>query len=133
MSSTTGETTSFTGAARELAEHARRIARLELRLALAETRTTVRTFAFAAAAGTMALGLLVFGSAFLLAAIAAAIALALPWWAALLIVAGFLLGSAAVLAGLAVALVRRASPPVPTAALEEARSVAAVVTRNGAG
>ena len=133
MSSPVSDTESITGAARDLAEHARRIARLELQLAMVETRGALRLFAVAAAAGVTGIALLGAGGAFLLAAIAAAIALALPTWAALLIVAGALFLTAALLLAVAALLVSRASPPVPSAAIEEARSVLHVVSGDGRG
>jgi hypothetical protein len=65
------------------------------------------------------------------AAAAAAIATALPVWAALLIVAGACSAFAGMLALIAVRLLRRASPPVPTGAIEEARRTAEALRSNG--
>ena len=70
-----------------------------------------------AAAGVTAL----FAGATAVATIVALIALALPLWAALLIMSVALLGFAGTLALVGVRLLRAATPPVPQAAVKEAR------------
>jgi len=59
--------------------------------------------------------------AFGFATIAAALATTMSTWLALLIVTGMLLGLAAILAAVAVALFRKATPPVPEQAIREAK------------
>jgi len=119
---------SFTEAARGLAEHTQRMARLEVRLAVAETRAKLQSLGLATGLALTGALLALAGGAFLLASVAAALALVMPTWAALLVVAGLLLATAAILVGLAVGLFRRGTPPVPEAAIEEARETLHVVT-----
>jgi Putative Actinobacterial Holin-X, holin superfamily III len=108
-------------AAKTVAEHASSIARLELRLALIEVKTKVTALG-------LGIGLLVgaalfglFLLAFVLATATALIALALPVWAALLIMTGAVLGSVATLALGGLAAVRKGAPPVPEQAIAEAK------------
>jgi hypothetical protein len=105
----------------EVTEHARSLARLEGELAVLELRRKVA--ALGAGAVLLAAGgvLALFGLGFLLATVAAALALMVPTWLSLLIVAlGVLL-----LAGVAFAIgrsqLRRGVPPVPEQAIDEAK------------
>jgi hypothetical protein len=108
-------------AVHEVTEHARSLARLEGELAVLELRRKVAALGagaiLLAAGGVLAL----FGLGFLLATVAAALALAMPTWLALLIVAlGVLLvGGAAFAIGLS--QLRRGVPPVPEQAIAEAK------------
>jgi hypothetical protein len=107
--------------ARRVAEHATALVRLEARLALQEVRGKAKRFVGASVL-LGAAGLL--GLLGLLAAVGggiAAIALVLPVWAALLIVAGGLMLVAGPLAAAGLILLKLATPPVPERALEEAR------------
>jgi hypothetical protein len=63
----------------------------------------------------------VFALGFLFAAIAAAIALALPWWASLLIVSVSLFGITALLAILGRNSIKAGTPPMPEQAIQEAK------------
>ena len=105
--------------AREIVMHARSIVQLELELAKREVREKAATAG--AGVGLAATGaffaVLMIG--FLFAAIAAAIALELPVWASILIVAGLLglLAAGAVL--VAVRLLKKATPPIPGRAIRE--------------
>lgn len=108
-------------AAKSVAEHASSIVRLEIQLALLEIKTKV-------AALGIGIGLLVgaavfalFLLAFLLATITALLALALPVWAALLIMTGLVLGAVAALALLGMSAIKKGSPPVPEQAIREAK------------
>jgi Flp pilus assembly protein TadB len=108
-------------AVRRISDHAVALARLEADLAKTEIATKGKRLGTAAGlgAGAAVLGVLALGVA--LAAAAAALALVLPLWGALLVVAGATLAVAAVLAGAARAAAKRATPPVPEQAIEEAR------------
>lgn len=108
-------------AARDVAEHASALARLELRLALTEVRRKARRVGIGA--GLLVGAALVggFGVTIGIAAGIAAIALALPVWLALLVVGGFLLLLSGLLGVVGLGLVKRGTPPVPEAAIEEAR------------
>jgi uncharacterized membrane protein YqjE len=126
-----GEQTGVGGAAREVAHHAGEIARLELRLAVLELREKAAALGAGLALTVGAAILVLFALGFGAATVAAAIATTLPLWLALLIVTvGFLL-LAGMLALPAVALFRRGVPPVPQAAIEEARLTTEAVKSNG--
>ncbi len=108
-------------AAKNVAEHASSLARLEVRLALLEIKT--KAVALGLGLGLLA-GAAVFGLfllAFALAAITAAFALFLPVWAALLVMCGIVLLTTTVLAVVGLAAVRKGSPPVPEQAIREAK------------
>ncbi len=78
-----------------------------------------------------AAGLLVFMTAFVYAAIAAALALVMPTWAALLVVAGILLLMAAVLGFLALNRIKKGTTPVPEQAIQEAKLTTEALKSNG--
>ena len=108
-------------AAKTVAERASSLVRLELQLALLELKR--KAAALGVGAGMLA-GAAVFGLfllAFVLATAAAAFALFLPVWAALLVMCGIVALIAALLVLVGVAVLRRATPPVPERAIEEAR------------
>lgn len=109
------------GAARQVAEHASSLARLELELAGLELKKKVAALgaglALVAAAGV----LLLFGLGFLFATVAAAFETFLPAWAGLLVTTGILFSTALVLGLTAWALIAKASPPVPEQAIAEAK------------
>lgn len=116
-------------AARQLVTHARTLVQLELELAKLEVMRKVRAAAVGAGAGAAAAlfaGLMVI---FALAGAAAGIATVLPVWAALLIVAGGLLLLAMVGGVVALASFKKAAPPVPGQAIEEARRTKEAVQR----
>ena len=108
-------------AAREVADHASAIARLELELARLELRDKAIALATGTGLGTGALLFAFFALAFLLSAIAAAFALVMPVWAALLLTAVLLATLTAGLALLARNRFQHATPPVPEAAIQEAQ------------
>lgn len=117
-------------AARRVAEHATTLARLEARLALREVSRKLKELA---AAAVLLTGAAVFGWFVLMTAIAAgiaAIALVLPVWAALLIVAGGLLVLSSVFGVVGLGLLKRSTPPVPEQAIREARLTAEAL-KNG--
>ncbi len=118
-------------AAREVVEHGMSIAKLELRLALAELKTRLAMLGIGIA---LVLGAAICGGLALLLAVAtvvSAIATALPVWLALLIVTGATGVLAGLLGALALGALRRASPPVPKQAIEEARLTAEAVKGDG--
>ena len=120
------------GAATKLvADHAIAIARLELKLALLELKRKGTELG-------VGIGLLIgaavfslFALGFLLAAAAAGIATAVPWWLALLIVGGALILLTAGLALMGLQSVKRAVPPVPEQAIAEAKETREAVKTNG--
>ena len=118
-------------AVKQVAEHTSSIVRLELELAALELKRKITSlgigigFAFGAAL------MLVFMVGFLYATIAAALALAMPWWAALLIVTGILLLQVAVLGLLAMNRIKKGAPPVPEQAILEAKLTTEALKSNG--
>jgi hypothetical protein len=106
----------------EVRDRGKRIAQLTLELAAAELKR--KAMQFGAAFGLFGAAALFgfFFLAFLFAAVAAALALVLPVWAALLVTAGLLLVLMAVLVLVGVGLARAAKTPVPTQAVEQARA-----------
>jgi hypothetical protein len=75
--------------------------------------------------------LLLFALGFGLATVAAAIATATSTWLALLIVTGAIVLLALVLAGLALAAIKRGTPPVPEQAIREAKLTREALKSNG--
>jgi len=118
-------------AAKGAARHAGAIARLEFRLALLELKQKLAGLGLGAGLAAGAALVALFGLAFALATVSAGIATALPVWAALLIMTGFLLTVTACLGGLALRAFRRGLPPAPEEAIEEAKLTARTLTRNG--
>jgi hypothetical protein len=119
-------------AVHEVAERARALTRLEIELASLELRR--KTAAVGAGAALIAAGGVValFSAGFLLATAAAALAIVLPTWLALLAVGGTLLVVAAALFAIGRSQLHRGVLPVPKQALEEAKLTGATLTgRNG--
>lgn len=117
-------------AAKNVAEHASTLARLELELALLEVKRKVAAFGvgigMSIAAGIFGLFALGFG----LAAGAAALALVLPMWASLLIVFGMLVLISAILLLVGLGAIKKGAPPVPEQAIHEAKLTTEAI-RNG--
>jgi hypothetical protein len=108
-------------AAKTVAEHASSLARLEVQLALMEIKK--KAVALGLGVGLL-VGAALFGVfllAFVLATVTALIALALPVWAALLIMTGALLGLVATLGLIGLGAIKKGSPPVPEQAIQEAK------------
>jgi len=115
------------GAAKQVAEHASSIAKLELELATLELKAKVATLGLGIGLGV---GAAVFGFlmlAFLFATAAAALAIFLPTWLALLIVTLFLGALAATLGLLALSSIKKATPPLPEQAIREAKLTSAAI------
>ena len=110
---TNGRSPSVGAAAKEVADHARSLVRLELELAGLELKRKLSAFAIAIGllVGAAVLGLFALG--FALATIAAAFATFLSTWLALLVVAAGLLVVAGLLSVFALMGLKKATPPVP--------------------
>jgi Putative Actinobacterial Holin-X, holin superfamily III len=108
-------------AAKQVAEHASTLARLELELAALELKRKVTALAIGIGLALTAVVLALYMLGFALAGAAAGIASVVPTWAALLIVAGGLLLVIVVLGLLAARSFQQGSPPVPEQAIEEAK------------
>ena len=115
-------------ASREFVGRARSIVRLEIELALLEIKTKLTRIGVGIGLAGGAAVLAVYAVGFLFAGIAAAIALALPLWASLLIVSVSLFGIAAILGLLGIRSIKAGAPPMPEEAIEEAKLTAKAVT-----
>jgi hypothetical protein len=122
MHTPTTETDGSVGsAAKTVAERASSLVRLEIQLALLELKRKVAALGIGVG---LLLGAALFGLfllTFALAAITAAFALFHPVWAALLVMCGIVLLTAATLGILGLTLLRKGSPPVPERAIHEAK------------
>jgi Putative Actinobacterial Holin-X, holin superfamily III len=120
-------------AVHEVTEHARTLARLEAELAALELRRKIAELGAGAvlivAGGVSAL----FALGFLLATAAAALALVVPTWLALLIVAGALLLVAGIGVAVGLSRLKRGVPPVPEQAIEEAKRTGAALSGRSDG
>ena len=118
-------------AVKQVAEHTSTIVRLELELATLELKRKVTSLGLGIGFALGAAVMLVFMLGFLYATIAAALALAMPWWAALLVVTGILLLQVAVLGLLALNRIKNATPPLPEQAIQEAKLTTEALKHNG--
>ena len=120
-------------AAKEVAEHASTIARLELELASLELKKKVAALGVGIGllGGAIAIGL--YGIGFLFATITAGLATFLPVWLSLLIVTLVLLATAGLLAFLGIRSVNRGTPPLPQQAIDEAKLTTQALKSNGSG
>jgi Putative Actinobacterial Holin-X, holin superfamily III len=119
-------------AAKQVAERASAIARLEMELAGLELKRKIGNLAFGIGLAIGAAVFALFGIGFGLAAVAATLAIFLDLWLALLIVFGGLLFVALVLGLIGLRKIKRGTPPVPEQAIEEAKRTTAVLKSNGA-
>jgi tetrahydromethanopterin S-methyltransferase subunit C len=117
--------------AKNVAEHASTLARLELELATLELKRKVSSLGIGIGLALGAAVLLLFVVGFGLATMAAGIATATPTWVALLIVTVFVALITALLAFLGVRSIKKGTPPVPEQALEEARLTTEALKADG--
>jgi uncharacterized membrane protein YqjE len=118
-------------AAKQFAERASTLVRLELELAALELKRKVGYLAKGIVFGLLAAVLLLFGLGFGLATIAAAIATTVSTWLALLIVTGGLVLVAGLLGTLALRSLKKGTPPVPEQALREAKLTTEALKHDG--
>ncbi len=107
--------------AKQVAEHASALARLEIELAAAELKGKLAALGLGIGLGVGALVLSLFMLGFGLATIVVALSIVLDTWLAMLIVTAGLLGLVALLGLLALKSIKRGSPPVPKQAIHEAK------------
>jgi hypothetical protein len=120
-------------AAKEVAEHASALVRLELELAKLELSKKVGSLGAGIGLGVGAAVVAFYMVGFVFATIAAALATFLATWLALLIVTLFLLLVAGVLGLLALNRIKRGTPPVPEQAIEEAKLTTEALKSDGHG
>jgi Putative Actinobacterial Holin-X, holin superfamily III len=118
---------------KDVAAHASSLVRLQKELAQSELQRKGVTVGVGAALAIAACVLLFFAVAFGLATIAAALALVVDWWLALLIVFAALLLLAVGLVLIARSLVQKGMPLAPEQAIEEARLTRQVLRGPRAG
>jgi hypothetical protein len=111
----------LSSAAKEVADRASTIAKLEFELAALELKRKVGSLAIGIGLGAGAAIFALFGLAFLLASVGAALALAMSTWLALLVMFVILLALAGGLGMLALGAIRKATPPLPEQAIREAK------------
>jgi uncharacterized membrane protein len=116
-------------AARQVAEHASAVARLEVQLAAVELKKKAVALGvgIGLAVGAALFGLLMIGFAF--ATLAAVFATFLSTWLALLVVTGILFALSGLLGLLAIGRFSKGTPPVPEQALREARLTSEALKR----
>ena len=120
-------------AAREVAEHASTLARLELELAGLELKRKAGALGVGAGLGIAAGLTALYALGFLFAAVAVALSIVLDAWLALLLVGVGLLALAALLGLSAVRKIKRGTPPLPEQAIAEAKLTTAALKGNGDG
>ena len=124
---------SLGSAAKEVAEHASALVRLELELAKLEIGKKVGSLGAGIGLGIGAAVVAFYMVGFLFATIAAGLATFLSTWLALLIVTLFLLLVAGVLGLFAVNRIKGGAPPLPEQAIEEAKLTSEALKSDGHG
>ena len=117
--------------AKQVAEHASTLAKLELELASLELKKKAGAFGTGIGLGTGAAVVAIYAVGFLFATAAVALAIVVEPWLAVLLVTVGLVALAAVLGLLARAQIRRATPPVPELAIREAKLTTEALKANG--
>jgi uncharacterized membrane protein YqjE len=118
-------------AAKQVAEHASTLARLELELAGLELKQKAGALGAGVGLGLGAAVVALYAVGFLLATAAVALAIVLDAWLALLIVSLALFAVTAVLGLIAVRAIKRGTPPVPELAIQEAKLTSEALKANG--
>jgi len=115
-----------------VAEHASALVHLELELATLEVKRKLGNLAVGIGLGVGAAFVGLYAIGFGFATLAAALAIWLDTWLALLIVFGVLLLLAALLGVLALGRKKKGTPPVPKQAIEEAKLTTEAIKGDGA-
>ncbi len=118
-------------AAKQVAEHASALAKLELELAGLELKQKAGALGAGVGLGIGAAIVALYGVGFLFATVAVALAVVLDAWLALLLVTLGLFAIAGLLGLLAVKRIRRGTPPVPEQAIREAKLTSEALKANG--
>jgi len=110
----------FVARTKSVKQRGQSLLRLNLELAKLEAKKKVAALGVATGLALLAVVLVVYAIGFAFASAAAGISEALPLWLSLLIVAGVILLLAAIAGFLAMRFAKKASPPKPAQAIEEA-------------
>ena len=111
----------FVAQTKAIKQHIQSLVELNLELAKLEGKQKVTALGVAGGLGVTAVVLAVYGVGFAFATATAGLDEALPLWLSLLIVTAVILALAAVAGLLARRFARKATPPSPTQAVEEAQ------------
>ncbi len=122
---------SFGDAAKDVAEHASRLASLEFELAGLELKRKVANLGLGIGLGVGAALFALYAIGFGLACLAAVLMIFLDAWLALLLVFGGLLLIAIILGLIGLNRIKRGTPPVPEQAIEEAKRTTAALKSHG--
>jgi hypothetical protein len=122
---------SLGSAAKDVAEHASALVRLEIELAKLEISQKAASLGIGAGLGAGAALFALYAVGFLFATIAAGLAVVLDVWLALLIVTLFLLLLTGILGLLAFKRIQKGAPPVPEQAIEEAKLTSEALKSDG--
>jgi Putative Actinobacterial Holin-X, holin superfamily III len=117
--------------AKEVAEHASELVRLELELAQLELKRKATSLGIGIGLAVAAAVFALYGVGFMFATIAAGLATFLPTWLALLIVTLALLTVTAILGLIGVSKIQKGTPPLPEQAIREAKRTTDVLKANG--
>jgi hypothetical protein len=117
--------------AKQVAEHASALAKLELELAGLELKRKAGAFGAGIGLGIGAAVVALYAVGFLFATVAVALATFLDLWLAVLLVTVGLFAVAGTLGLLAVVRFKRAAPPVPEQAIREAKLTTEALKANG--
>jgi uncharacterized membrane protein YqjE len=121
VSATASEPRGIRASVRRVVAHARSISQLQKELATVELKQKASSLGAGAGLGIAAAVLGFYATAFAFATIAAALALVVDWWLALLIVFGVLLLLTLIVGLLAARMMKKGTPLAPQQAIEEAR------------
>ena len=117
--------------AKDVAERASALVRLELELATLELKKKATNLGVGAGLGVAAAVFALYGLGFLFATVAAGLATAMSTWLAILIVTLGLFVIAAILGLVAVNRIQKGSPPVPEQAIREAKLTTEALKSDG--
>jgi putative superfamily III holin-X len=117
--------------AKQVSDHVKQLARLELQLAALELKRKLEPLGIGVGLLIGAAVVAFFLVEFVLAAATAGLALVVPVWGALLIMIGLLAAVIAALVLVGVRLIKRGTPPVPVQAIEEAKLTTEALKSNG--
>jgi len=117
--------------AKQVAEHASSLFRLELELAQLELKKKVTNLGLGIGLAVAAAIFAFYGLGFLFATIAAGLATAMSTWLAILIVTCGLFLVAATLGLIAVNRIQKGTPPIPEQAIQEAKLTTEAIKSNG--
>ena len=118
-------------AAKDVADHAKRVVGLELELAKLEVTKKVAALGIGIGLGVGAAIFGLFALGFAFATVAAVLATFLSTWLSLLIVTAILFVLAGLLGVLALTRIKRGTPPVPEQAIQEAKLTAEALKTDG--